>query len=91
MGLEVLRGADIGLPKNKLITIIRFRAIAPSISRMADQWGAVVDALPKKLFPSGIRPICDRAEEFRKEYASSRPCLNEARKIYFEYLKNCTG
>jgi hypothetical protein len=87
MGVEVLRGLDIGLPKNKLITIIRFRAIAPSINRMADQWDAVAAVLPKKSFPPGIRPLCDRAEQFRAQYAPEHPNLDGAREAYLEYLK----
>ena len=87
MGVEVLRGADIGLPKNKLITIIRFRASDPSINKMSTQWDAVAAVLPEKSFPPGIRPMCDRAEQFREQYAPNHPNLDAARQAYFEYLK----
>jgi hypothetical protein len=86
LGVEVLRGADIGLPKNKLITIIRFRATEPSIDKMRDRWGAVAVVLPKKSFPPGIRSLCDRAEQFRQQYAPHHPNLEEARRLYLEYL-----
>ena len=90
MDVEILRGADIGLPKNKLITIIRFRATEPSIKAIKDQWEAVAALLPEKSFPSGVRPICDRAEQFREQYSPEHPNLDEARKAYFEYLNKTT-
>ena len=87
IGVEVLRGADIGVPKNKHITMIRFRAADPSLDAIKDQWNAIAAALPNKSFPAGIRPICDRAEEFREQYAPEHPSLDEARETYFEYIK----
>jgi hypothetical protein len=87
MGVQVLRGADIGLPKNKLITILRFRATEPSMSQMKERWDAVAAALPPKSFPPGIRPMSDGAEVFREEYAPEYPSLEEARHAYFEYLR----
>ena len=87
MDVEVLRGADIGLPKAKLIRIIRFRAKNPSLGEIRDRWNAIAAALPKKTFPDGILPICDRAEEFREQYAPEHPSLDEARKTYFQYLE----
>ncbi len=90
MGVEVWRGADIGVPKNKLVTMIRFRATEPSVAKIKDQWDAVAAVLPKKSFPVGIRPICDRAKIFREEYAPEHPSLNEARERYFEYLMKNT-
>src|ERR1700726_299434 len=41
MGVEVLRGADIGTPKNKLVTMLRFRAKDPSIDKIKERWDAV--------------------------------------------------
>jgi hypothetical protein len=87
MGVQVLRGADIGLPKNKLVTILRFRAKQLSISNMKERWDAVAAVLPEKLFPPGIHPICDRAEIFREQYAPQHPSLDETREAYFKYMK----
>jgi hypothetical protein len=91
MGVEVLRGADIGLPKNKVITIIRFRATDhPSINKMSIQWDAVAAVLPEKSFPREIRSISDQAETFREQYAPEHSSLEETRKAYFEYVKKIT-
>jgi hypothetical protein len=90
MGVDVWRGADIGVPKNKLVTMLRFRAKDPSVDKIKDRWDAVAAALPKKSFPPGIRPICDRAEIFRAEYAPEHPSLEEARLRYFEYQRKAT-
>jgi hypothetical protein len=90
MGVDVWRGADIGVPKNKLVTMLRFRAKDPSVDKIKDQWDAVVAALPKKSFPEGILPICDRAEIFREEYAPDHPSLEEARLRYYEYQRTAT-
>jgi hypothetical protein len=86
IGVEVLRGADIGLPKNKLITILRFRVKEPSITKMKEKWDAVATLLPEKKLPRWLRPISDRAEEFRLEYAPEHPSLEETREKQFEYL-----
>jgi hypothetical protein len=91
MGVRVLRGADIGLPKNKLLTILRFRAKEPSLDKIRDRWNAVAAALPAKSFPPGVRPICDRAEEFREQYAQQQPSLEKAREMYIEFLRNQMG
>jgi hypothetical protein len=90
MGVDVWRGADIGLPENKLVTMLRFRAKDPSVDKIKDQWDSVAALLPKKAFPAGIRPICDRAEIFREEYAPEHPSLEEARVRYFEYQRAAT-
>jgi hypothetical protein len=87
MGVEVLRGADIGVPKNRLITMLRFRAKGPSLQTIKDQWDAVAAALPQKTLPPGVRPICDRAEEFREQFAPGHPSLEAAREKYYEYLR----
>jgi hypothetical protein len=91
MGVQVLRGADIGLPRNRLITMLRFRAKGPSLNTIKDQWDAIAAALPQKSLPPGIRPICDRAEEFREQYAPEHPSLDEARERYYVYLQKTTG
>ena len=90
MGVDVWRGSDIGIPKNKLITMLRFRAKDPSVDKIKEQWDAVAAVLPKKEFPAGIRPICDRAEIFRKEYAPEHLSLEEARVRNFEYQRTAT-
>ena len=90
MGVDVLRGADIGTPKNKLVTMLKFRAKDPSIDKIKDRWDAVAAVLPKKSFPEGIIPICDRAEIFREEYAPEHLSLEEARVKYFEYQRTAT-
>jgi hypothetical protein len=87
MGVEVMRGVDFGLPRNKLITIFRFRAKAPVIEEIKDRWDAIASALPKKQLPPGIRAICDRAEEFREQYLPQHPGLNEERARYLDYLR----
>src|ERR1700747_2108351 len=85
MGVEVLRGSDIGVPKNKRITMLRFTAERPSIEEMKQRWDAVAAALPYKNMPPGVRPICDRAEEFRQQYAPTFPSLEKARQKYYTY------
>lgn len=86
MGVDVWRGPEIGVPKNKLITMLRFQAKNPSVDKIKDQWDAVAAVLPKKEHPAGIRTICDRAEEFRLQYAPEHPSLEDARERYFKYL-----
>jgi hypothetical protein len=88
IGVEVLRGPDLGLPKNKLITILRFRARSPDISVIKQQWDRIAAILPQKALPPGILPICDRAEEFRLEYAPRHPSLDTVREKYHAYLRN---
>lgn len=88
MGVEVLRGADIGLPKNKYITMLRFRAPRASLAAMKQTWDSVAAALPPKTLPAGIRAICDRAEEFRAQYAPDHPSLEDAREKYIVYLRS---
>ena len=90
MGVDVWRGADIGVPKNKMVTMLRFRASDPSVDRIKEQWDAVAAVLPKKEFPPGIRPINDRAEIFREEFAPEHPSLLEARDRYIEYHRRAT-
>lgn len=90
MGVDVWRGAEIGVPENKLITMLRFRAKDPSVDKIKDQWDAVAAVLPKKEHPAGIRTICDRAEEFRLQYAPEHPSLEDARERYFKYLDQST-
>jgi hypothetical protein len=83
MRVEVLRGSDIGVPKNKRITMLRFRAEHPSIDEMKRRWDAVAAALPYKNLPPGVRSICDRAEEFRQQYAPTFTSLEEAQQRYY--------
>jgi hypothetical protein len=87
MGVEVLRGADIGVPRNKLITMLRFRAENPSLDSIKSKWDAIASALPQKTLPAGIRPICDRSEGFRVQYAREYPSLDEAREKYYDFLR----
>jgi hypothetical protein len=88
MRVEVLRGPDIGLPKNKLISIIRFRARNPSLDPIKDRWDAIAAALPEKSFPTGIRPISNGAEQFRREFAPEHPNLDKAHEGYFHCLES---
>lgn len=90
MGVDVWRGADIGTPKNTLVTMLKFSAKDPSIDKIKDRWDAVAAVLPKKTFPAGIVPKCDRAEEFREQYAPEHRTLEEARNRYFDYLRTAT-
>jgi hypothetical protein len=87
MGIDVLRGADIGIPQNKHITILRFVGTYPSVAALKKQWDALAEALPENKLPEGLRPICDRAEEFRTEFAPEHPSLEEARMAYDEYVQ----
>jgi hypothetical protein len=87
MGVEVKRGMDFGLPKNKLITIFSFRAKAPVIEEIKDRWDAIASALPKKQLPPDVRAICDRAEEFREQYSPQHASLDEERARYLDYLR----
>jgi hypothetical protein len=66
--------------------MLSFRASDPWLPSITRQWDALAAALPEKTFPSGIRPICDRAEEFRAQYAPEYPGLDEARELYYQYL-----
>ncbi|KRQ15332.1 hypothetical protein AOQ71_10050 [Bradyrhizobium manausense] len=91
MGVEVLRGVDLGVPDNKLLTVLRFCAKDRSIAKMKEQWDAIAAALPKKALPSGIQPICDRAEMFREEYAPEHASLEAARDRYIQYLRAATA
>lgn len=91
MGVEVLRGVDIGVPNNKLVTILRFRSKDPSIAKIKEQWDAIAATLPKKQLPSGVQPICDRAEIFREEYAPEHASLEAARDRYIQYLRATTA
>ncbi len=87
LGVEVLRGPDIGLPDNKYITMLRFRAPRALLAAMKQTWDSVAVALPPKTLPAGIRAICDRAEEFRAQYAPDHPSLEDAREKYIAYLR----
>jgi len=86
MGVEVLRGPDIGLPNNKHITILRFSGTEPSIDVLKKKWDAIAAALPPTELPAAIRPICDRAEEFRLQFAPDYPSLEGARKAFHDYV-----
>ena len=88
IGVEVLRGADIGLPKNKIVGILRFRARRPEIEEITAQWDAVAALLPAKTLPEGVRPISDRAEEFREEFAPGHPSFEEERSKYLSYIQS---
>ena len=90
IGVEALRGADIGLPKNKMVGILRFRARRPEIEEIKARWDAVAALLPTKALPQGIRPICDRAEEFREEFAPNHPSFEEERNRYIDYIRAVT-
>lgn len=91
MGVEVLRGADIGVPRNKLITMLRFRSEDPSLTDIKEKWDAIAAALPQKTLPSGLSPIGDRAEEFRQQFAPEHPSLDEMREKYYAYLRTNTN
>ncbi len=88
MGVEVLRGPDIGLPKNTHITMLSFKGSEPSIAALKKQWDALVAVLPQKEWPAGLRPTCDRAEEFRAQFAPEHPSLEQARRDHHAYIKS---
>lgn len=87
IGVEVLRGADIGVPKNKIMTALRFRARRPSVEEMKARWDEVAAVLPEKTLPQGIRAISDRSEEFRQEFAPDYPSFEERRSAYLDYIR----
>ena len=91
IGVDVLRGADVGIPQNKHITILRFFAADPSVAALKKQWDAVAEALPEQNLPGDLRPMCDRAEEFRAEFAPEHASLEQARMAYYQYFQNGTG
>ena len=86
MGVQVLRGADIGVPQNKLITMLRFRADRPSLAKLKQRWDEIAAALPGKSLPPGVRAICDRADEFREKFSPTIPSLEAARNAYLDYV-----
>jgi hypothetical protein len=88
MGVEVLSGADFGMPLNTHICILRFVGAEPSVEALKAQWNALAAALPEKRLPKGLRPICDRAEEFRTEFAPTHPTLEKARAAYFDFVNS---
>lgn len=91
MGVDVLRGADIGLPLNRTVTVLGFRATEPSIEKIKEKWDAVAAALPEKKLPEGVVPISDRVEEFRKDFAPEHPSLEDARRKYWNYIRKENG
>ena len=88
MGVEVLGGADFGAPLNTHICILRFTGAEPSVEALKKQWDTIAAALPENKLPEGIRPITDRAEEFRVEFAPEHPSLDKARSAYFEFVNS---
>ena len=88
MGVEVLGGADFGMPLNTHIRILRFTGAEPSVEALKKQWDAVAAALPKKKLPEGIRPIADQAEQFRVEFAPEHPSLEKARQAYSKFVRS---
>lgn len=88
MDIHVLRGPELGLPQNKLITQIRFYPKEADLQKIKGQWDDIAITLPKKDGPPGI---CDRVEEFREEYAPNHPSLEQDRKTYFEKIRKEAG
>ncbi|MEK9180459.1 MAG: hypothetical protein AAB897_03545 [Patescibacteria group bacterium] len=88
LGAEVLDGAGLGLPMNKLIRQIRFYPKDTDMTSMKEKWDAIAAALPQQEGPTAI---CDRAEEFREEYAPDHPSLENERAEYFEALRKRAG
>jgi hypothetical protein len=88
MGVQVLRGPELDLPQNKLITQIRFYPKEADLQKIKEQWGAIAITLPKKDGPLGI---CDRVEEFREEYAPNHPSFEQDRKTYFDKIRKEAG
>jgi len=84
MGVQVLRGPELDLPQNKLITQIRFFPKEADLKKIKEQWDVIAKILPKKDGPPGI---CDRAEEFREEYAPNHASLEQDRKAYFDRIR----
>jgi hypothetical protein len=71
--------------------MLRFRAVRPNFDEIERQWDAVAAALPQSSLPPSLRPISDRAEIFRAEYAPDYASLEDARLQQFEYLTQNTN
>jgi len=88
IGVQVLRGPELGIPLNKLITQLRFYPDVADLEKMKEKWDAAVALLPQKEGPTAI---CDRAEEFRQEYDPRHPSLEAEREAYFKRLREELG
>ena len=85
LGAQILDGSGMGLPMNKLIRQIRFQPNNADLQKIKEKWDAIAAVLPQR---DGPPAICDRAEEFREEYAPEHPSLEEARQKYFDFLRS---
>lgn len=83
MGVEVLTGPELGL-QNKLITQLRFKPKGANMDGLKDMWDKIAELLPEK---KGYNPICTRAEEFREQYASDHPSLEDDIDKYLSQLQ----
>ena len=84
LGAQVLGGAEMGLPMNKVIKQIRFYPKEADITSMKEKWDNIVAILPQR---EGPPAICDRADDFREEYAPEHQSFEEERKQYFDSLQ----
>jgi hypothetical protein len=89
LGAEVLTGEGIGVPMNKLIRQIRFTPDSADAESIKARWNAIADLLPVR--NEGPRAICDRAEEFREEYAPDHPSLQKDIEEYWDFIKRANS
>jgi YfiH family protein len=89
IGAQVLRGTELGVPENRLVTQIRFYPEDADPERMKEKWDKIASILPQK---EGSVGICDRAEEFCSQYAPDRlQGLISEREEYYRKLKKEIG
>lgn len=84
LGARVLQGLAFGVPKRRYITQIGFYPAEADLQKIKQKWDAIANALPKI---AGPEPICDNAEEFRKQHAPNHPNLKQKIHDYDEWLK----
>ena len=88
LGAEVLDGVALGLPMNELIRQIRFSPKSADIKEMKEKWDAIAAVLPQQ---KGPKAVCDRAEEFRAQYAPGHANFEKERAEYFAALRKRIG
>ncbi len=88
IGVQVLNGSDLGLPRNKLIIMLRFKPKEADLQEIKRKWDEVANLLPTKNGPQGIN---DRTEEFRTEHAPDHPNMEKEVETYFDGLRRELG
>lgn len=84
LGARVLRGLAFGVPKRRYITQIGFYPKEADLQKIKQKWDAIANVLPRI---EGPEPVCDGAEEFRKEHAPNHSNLKQKIHDYSEWLE----